>query len=391
MVPADYVKVTGFKKRVRTYGIGAPLVGIRERTEARRGELRFQPPNRGFAPLGSFAEFDRDGNGQARVRLKLYDLDRTATARIRGKSLLLAGDFTAPLAMLFDGINDLMLGVRAILNVGTSADYNGIYLTEPFDRHRIPVLLLHGLTSSPLVWRNVATDAVKNSLIRRNFQFWFAFYSTGVPVPQSAALIREKIALIRGSGDPGGNSRASKNIVIVGYSMGGIIARILATDLGDQLWTGVSKTPFDEVKLEPGDREQLRKWIFWKPVPGVREVIFLATPHRGTRMADTSLAQTCTEHRQANGCFFRFGLDYVAINLLVMLSLGACGGLPKGGERAPSTTMKGNGGTALAAAVRARVAAHPGQSGLHELPDGRDALAARLALADAASGDLRIV
>ena len=30
LVPADYVKVTGFKKRARTDGIGAPLVGIRE-------------------------------------------------------------------------------------------------------------------------------------------------------------------------------------------------------------------------------------------------------------------------------------------------------------------------------------------------------------------------
>ena len=76
--------------------------------------------------------------------------------------------------------------------------------------------------------------------------------------------------------------------------------------------------------------------------------------------------------------------------LLVMLSIGACGGLPKGGERAPSTAMKGNGGTALAAAVRPRIAAHPGQSGLHALPDGRDALAARLALADAAQRSLDV-
>ena len=73
-----------------------------------------------------------------------------------------------------------------------------------------------------------------------------------------------------------------------------------------------------------------------------------------------------------------------------MLSLGACGGLPKGGERTPSTAMKNNGGTALAAAVRPRVAAHPGQSGLHALPDGREALAARLALADAAQRSLDV-
>jgi cardiolipin synthase C len=76
--------------------------------------------------------------------------------------------------------------------------------------------------------------------------------------------------------------------------------------------------------------------------------------------------------------------------LLVMLSFGACGGLPKGGEHAPSTAMKGNDGTALAAAVRPRVVAHPGQSGLHALLDGRDALAARLALADAAQRSLDV-
>jgi putative cardiolipin synthase len=76
--------------------------------------------------------------------------------------------------------------------------------------------------------------------------------------------------------------------------------------------------------------------------------------------------------------------------LLVMLSLGACGGLPKGGERPPSTAMKNNGGTALAAAVRPRVTAHPGQSGLHTLLDGREALAARLALADAAQRSLDV-
>jgi putative cardiolipin synthase len=76
-------------------------------------------------------------------------------------------------------------------------------------------------------------------------------------------------------------------------------------------------------------------------------------------------------------------------SLLLMLSLVACGGLPSG-ERIPSTAMKHTEGTELAAAVRPRVAAHPGQSGLHALPDGREALAARIALADAAQRSLDV-
>src|SRR6478672_8776212 len=76
--------------------------------------------------------------------------------------------------------------------------------------------------------------------------------------------------------------------------------------------------------------------------------------------------------------------------LLAILSLAACGGLPKGGERTASTAMKGNEGTALAAVVRPRVAAHPGQSGLHALADAHDAIAARLVLADAAQRSLDV-
>src|SRR6478735_343915 len=75
--------------------------------------------------------------------------------------------------------------------------------------------------------------------------------------------------------------------------------------------------------------------------------------------------------------------------MLMALSLGACTGLPTG-ERIPSTAMQDTQRTALAAAVGPRVAAHPGKSGLHALADGKDALAARLVLADAAQRSLDV-
>jgi phosphatidylserine/phosphatidylglycerophosphate/cardiolipin synthase-like enzyme len=56
-------------------------------------------------------------------------------------------------------------------------------------------------------------------------------------------------------------------------------------------------------------------------------------------------------------------------------------------ECTPFTAMKptsDHGGTRLAAAVDPHLAAHPEQSGLHPFPDGLDALAARLFLANAA-------
>src|SRR4029078_7182646 len=77
------------------------------------------------------------------------------------------------------------------------------------------------------------------------------------------------------------------------------------------------------------------------------------------------------------------------VGLLVIFSLGACG-LPTGGERVPSTAMTGNSNTSLAAVMRPRVAAHPGETGLHAIADARDAMASRLVLADAAERSLDV-
>lgn len=76
--------------------------------------------------------------------------------------------------------------------------------------------------------------------------------------------------------------------------------------------------------------------------------------------------------------------------VLALCLFTACGGLPKGGDRAHSTAMRDTGRTTLAAKVRPKLAAHPGQSGLHALSDAHEALAARLALADAAERSLDV-
>jgi putative cardiolipin synthase len=75
---------------------------------------------------------------------------------------------------------------------------------------------------------------------------------------------------------------------------------------------------------------------------------------------------------------------------LVPLVLTACGGLPDVSGRAPSRAITGTEQTALARYIRPMLAAHPGQSGSHALPNGQDAFAARLALADAAQRSLDV-
>ena len=79
----------------------------------------------------------------------------------------------------------------------------------------------------------------------------------------------------------------------------------------------------------------------------------------------------------------RHAVRAVLLALLTGL-LAACGTLPQDVPRPPSTAWPEPERSPLAMAYAPALAAHPGQSGLHALPAGLDAFAARAALADAA-------
>lgn len=313
LIPAEYVETTGFSERVSVQGLGTPLVGVRKRTPARTKEMQFQVPRTGsHIALGSLARFRNAAQDQAAMDLDFYDLDQSPSVRLRGDEVPLAADFTAPMALSFAGTNDLSVGIHALFNLSAGFGNDGVYLTEPFDPDRTPVLLLHGLFASPLVWRNVVAKCQEAPAIRKNYQFWYGFFSTGMPITPSAALIRAHIAAIRQAGDPAGTSRASKTMVVVGHSMGGVIARMLATDIGDHYWKSLTDQPFADVSLKPENRETVRSWFFWNPATDINRIVFLATPHLGTPMADNLFIRLAQSTTEAPKSFFEFSRSLAA-------------------------------------------------------------------------------
>ncbi|HEX6018607.1 MAG TPA: phospholipase D family protein [Burkholderiaceae bacterium] len=68
----------------------------------------------------------------------------------------------------------------------------------------------------------------------------------------------------------------------------------------------------------------------------------------------------------------------------VLIALAGCAGLPTQVQRSPSSAFTDTGDTALARALAPEVRAHPRQTGVYALASGREAFAARVALALAA-------
>jgi pimeloyl-ACP methyl ester carboxylesterase len=121
--------------------------------------------------------------------------------------------------------------------------------------------------------------------LRERCQFWYFVYNSGNPISSSAgnlrAALNDKLAQL----DPGGTDPALRRMVVIGHSQGGLLAKLTVTDTGDALWKTVTKRDLDTLDVTPTVRESLRTNFFFKPLPAVERVVFIATPHRGSHLA----------------------------------------------------------------------------------------------------------
>src|SRR5262249_49169366 len=82
--------------------------------------------------------------------------------------------------------------------------------------------------------------------------------------------------------DPDKTDLAFDRMVLIGHSMGGLICKMIAVDSGDRLWRGTSDHPVGEFAGAGEDIELVRDSLIFRAHPGVRRVIYIATPPRGS-------------------------------------------------------------------------------------------------------------
>ena len=221
---------------------------------------------------------------------ELLDATEVASLTIEGETVPLEFDFTTPLAATLTGLEQ-SLGLAAFRKGSDYERKGGLYMFRPHRPGRIPVLFVHGLASDPYTWLALYNDLMANETIRRRCEFVFWFYPTGQPILRSAAQLRDALLEARALVDPERDDASNDWAVVCGHSMGGILTRSLVTDSGDAIWNAVFDQPIDELDLTEGERDLLQRTFFFEAAPGVRRVIFYASPHRGSPQADTLLGK----------------------------------------------------------------------------------------------------
>jgi pimeloyl-ACP methyl ester carboxylesterase len=166
---------------------------------------------------------------------------------------------------------------------------------RPYERGKVPVVLIHGLWGSPRNWDRMIEDLEAASALRTRFQFWTVHYASGDSIPYSAHVLRQSLRRARRVFDPDGTDTAFDRMVVVGHSLGGILARMMVQSGGPQLWQTVCARPIDQVLGPIEECRLLQQAFFYKPVSEVRRVIFIATPHRGSPLAGGRLRELGTQ------------------------------------------------------------------------------------------------
>lgn len=289
---SDY-EVQGLTNQYQSFGLGVPLIAVRKRRPQHVATEQFYPPELSF-PVTAFLRVLPGGTPPAGVAapqpalLELYDPLASTDILVGGRRVPLESDLSTPLAYFLNDprLNELGSPTAGLLWPDQSRAITGLYMLEPYEPGKIPVLMVHGLWSNPLTWMEMFNDLRSVPEIRSRYQFWFYLYPTGGPFWESAATLREELAEVRWVVDPDRRDPALDQMVLVGHSMGGLVSKLQTIESGDDFWNVVSDKPFQAVQALPEVRYSLANTFFFRPNPSIRRVITIGTPHRGSRFAN---------------------------------------------------------------------------------------------------------
>lgn len=271
------------QRRYECAGVGLPLVVERARRECDPLEARFFPEQSFFAATAvlEFAELPvvcDPAAFPASARLTFYN---PVTVRCtQTTSQPLAMDLSAPLAATLEVAPSTYLA--GFIDPGSAGTQPRLTMLEPYQRGKIPLVLIHGLFSDPESWADMINDLRATPGFAEHYQIWVFRYPTGRGFLQSATALRHQLHALVAMLNCEQPDPALQNIVLVGHSMGGLIAKLQVTYSDDLVWNELANRPLPTINTTEQTRRYLALNSYFTPSPNVARVIFIASPFEGS-------------------------------------------------------------------------------------------------------------
>ena len=275
VLPADRYEFRGslVKQRTLKHGLGAPMVATTKDIDLTKLD-RFAQGKRTYYGVTGLLTF----RGRT-CTATIHDPLAAEVVEFAGHTFPLSADFTAPLALALAELKPGRQEIRRLLAPEEFATTTRLARLQPYDPKKIPILCIHGLGDSHATWAPLIETLRGDATIRQHYQFWFFSYPTGNPYPLMASVLRQEMDAM--------NARYPnhKPFVVIGHSMGGMIARELMTDSGMTLWNAYfDKSPM-QLQVASETRKLLSDALIFKSRRDVARVIFASASHRGSDIA----------------------------------------------------------------------------------------------------------
>jgi hypothetical protein len=318
-VAASDIEVRGLRNRYRIPGVGAPLAASLEPLRELATKQHSRLPPRLKVPVTGFLRLDDPrgalASGKLKGKLEFYTPDSARSVNIAGVDVPIEYETTSALALTLEGapVWDFEIaGFRSgDFTIGEGNLREGLFMLHPHRAGRMPLVLVHGTASSPARWAELVNELENDPRFWQNYEIWLFMYNTGNPIAYSALLLRDALVNLVAELDPEGKDSGLKNLVVAGHSQGGLLTKMSVIDSGMRLWP--FSIPPEQLDVSSETRELLTRGLIIKPLPFVKEVIFIATPHRGSYQALGLLGDLASWLVNLPGRFTKMSLDILTL------------------------------------------------------------------------------
>jgi len=290
LLPADEYSVRGLRSRHRSRGLGLPVIALFEKADttpvwpARVGERAAIPLTVLLRVHGSAGQLS---SGQpVPASLELLRPTANPVVNMGDNGAPLEFDLTAPLAYQLQEdshAGQVMAELRLFFGAADLSFKPGLYLLEPYQRGKMPVVLVHGTeASSPARWAELLNELYADPVLRSRFQFWMFVYTSGGYIAESAAGLRDALRELHDTLDAASRDPALDRMVLVGHSQGGLLVRMQITSSDQAAAEAFLRRSPRSSDFTATQRDFLRHTLEFEAQPFVTRAVFLCTPHRGT-------------------------------------------------------------------------------------------------------------
>ncbi|MEP2776181.1 MAG: hypothetical protein ABJQ29_03110 [Luteolibacter sp.] len=280
LFPAAAVKINRRHRHQATAGIGIPAVSWKATTPVGVQRPAFFPPNGEPRPVTVMLDFSSP-TPQWHFPLRWVYEDFS----VGGTPHRLAADWTAPIDFFWYMCDLDDLRIQNALLPDRLTQETGLYFLQPYNPNKIPVVMVHGLASSPDAYREILNDLAPEPWFRERYQVWLYNYPTGIPWLYNAMKFRQIMGEAGNYARSRGDDANLKKMVILSHSMGGLLARTAVTDPGTAMYDAHFSKPLDQLDVKPETTTLIREGMLYEPLTDVKRMVFMAVPHQGSPMA----------------------------------------------------------------------------------------------------------